>query len=72
MTTPITPELISPGIAAKRYGVSKRTLRNLEKRDPDFPPVIRLTRAIVRLRVADMDAYFQRKQQAATPAKDGQ
>ncbi|WP_339857964.1 helix-turn-helix transcriptional regulator [Pseudohongiella acticola] len=51
--------------AAEYCGFSTTTLWRLEQTDPDFPKKIRFSTRCVGYRQADLDAYLQKKAEAA-------
>ena len=56
-----TPELIRAPLAAQRYSMSRRTLTRRMCDDPDFPQPIRLSKRLLLFKLAELDAYFERK-----------
>jgi predicted DNA-binding transcriptional regulator AlpA len=57
--------IMRPKNAASYCGFSVSQLWRLEQTDPDFPTKIKFSARCVGYRVADLDAYLQRKAEAA-------
>ena len=56
-----TPELIRAPLAAQRYSMSRRTPTRRMSDDPDFPRPIRMSKRLLLFKLAELDAYFERK-----------
>ena len=64
-----TPELIRAPLAAQRYSMSRRTLTRRMGDDPDFPRPIRMSKRLLLFKLAELDAYFERKREAQQGSK---
>jgi predicted DNA-binding transcriptional regulator AlpA len=64
-----TPELIRAPLAAQRYAMSRRTLTRRMCDDPDFPQPIRMSKRLLLFKLAELDAYFERKRAAQEGGK---
>ncbi len=59
------PAILRLKHAAAHCGFSTTTLWRLEQTDPDFPRKIRFSARVCGFRREDLDAYLQRKVEAA-------
>ena len=64
-----TPELIRAPLAAQRYSMSRRTLTRRMCDDPDFPQPIRMSKRLLLFKLAELEAYFERKREAQQGSK---
>lgn len=64
-----TPEMIRAPLVAQRYSMSRRTLTRRMCDDPDFPRPIRLSKRLLLFKLAELDAYFERKREAQPGSK---
>lgn len=62
-------DLLRPKDAAKMLGIGLSTFWVWAKKDPDFPPLVKLSTRCTAVRVSDLQAYVDRKSECGPKDK---